>query len=75
MMHTVDDHESNPFKVEEDQQPSAPNNDGGCYFSPLCHEKEREKMKKKAEMMHTNAALPVSPKIRRARRSVEEVYE
>ena len=36
--------------------------------------KER-KMKKKAEMMHTNAALPGSAKIRRARPSVEEVYE
>jgi len=32
-------------------------------------------MKKKAEMMHTNAALPGSAKIRRARPSVEEVYE
>jgi hypothetical protein len=41
-----------------------------------CHQKEREKMKKKAEMMHTtNEALPGLPEIRRVRRSVEEVYE
>jgi hypothetical protein len=32
-------------------------------------------MKKKAEMMYPNVALPGLPKIRRARQSVEEVYE
>ena len=41
MMQTVDVHEGIPFKVEEDQQPSAPNNACGRY-SPLCHQKERE---------------------------------
>jgi hypothetical protein len=40
MMHTVDDHEGIPFKVEEDQQRSAPNNARGRYFSPLCMSSE-----------------------------------